>query len=61
MYWALQAKEAFRHWHSQRWLAPTKLLEVPGSSIRPVLLPFWLFEVSVHVQHSARLGFLPEG
>jgi len=56
-----QAKEAFRHWHSQRWLAPTKLLEVPGSSIRPVLLPFWLFEVSVHVQHSARLGFLPEG
>ncbi len=57
----MQAKQAFRQWHAQRWLAPTKLLEVPGSSIRPVLLPFWLFEVSVHVQHSATLGFAAEG
>lgn len=57
----MQAKQAFRQWHAQRWLAPTKLLEVPGSSIRPVLLPFWFFEVSVHVQHSATLGFAAEG
>lgn len=56
-----QAKASFKQWHAQRWLAPTRLLDKPDSSIRAVLLPFWLFEVSVHVQHSANLGFAISG
>jgi len=56
-----QAKKSFRDWHGQRWLSPAKLLEQPTSSVRPVLLPFWLFEASVRVQHSATLGFAAEG
>lgn len=56
-----QAKQAFRQWHAQRWLAPAKLLEQKSTSVRPVLLPFWLFETSVRVQSSASLGFAAEG
>ena len=61
-WWPLtQAKRQFEGWHGQRWLAPRKLLDRQNSSVTPKLLPFWLFEVSVRVRHSATLGFAAEG
>ena len=51
-----QAKEAFRQWHGEKWLAPDGLLEQPGTVMRAALLPFWLFEVSVRTEYTATVG-----
>ena len=51
-----QAKDAFRQWHGEKWLAPSGLLEQPGTHMRAALLPFWLFEVSVRSEYSATVG-----
>ncbi|KAK9814057.1 hypothetical protein WJX72_000065 [[Myrmecia] bisecta] len=52
-----QAHDIFHEWHGDKWLAPTKMLQHPSASVRPVLLPFWLFEAAIRVEYTGVLGF----
>ena len=47
-----QAQAALEQWQRSHWLAPSRLLRQGLVSMRAVLLPFWLFEATVHVQYT---------
>ena len=47
-----EAQAAFESWQRGHWLAPNKVLGEGTSAVRPVLLPFWLFEATVQVQYA---------
>ena len=49
-----QAQAAFEQWQRSHWLAPSRLLRQGLVSMRAVLLPFWLFEATVHVQYTGK-------
>ena len=46
-----QARAAFNAWHRRRPLSPGGLLAASTRPMRQALLPFWLFEATVHVQY----------
>ncbi|KAK9915278.1 hypothetical protein WJX75_007018 [Coccomyxa subellipsoidea] len=52
-----QAQLAFEEWQQSHWLAPSKLLHRGLISMHAALLPFWLFEATVHVEYTGQLGF----
>ncbi|BDA43750.1 probable chaperone protein DnaJ at C-terminar half [Coccomyxa sp. Obi] len=52
-----QAQLAFEQWQQSHWLAPSKLLRRGLISMHAALLPFWLFEATVHVEYTGQLGF----
>ena len=47
-----QAQMAFEEWQRSHWLSPSKLLHKGLVSMRAALLPFWLFEATVHVEYT---------
>lgn len=47
-----QAQLAFEQWQQSHWLAPSKLLRRGLISMHAALLPFWLFEATVHVEYT---------
>eukprot|EP00210_Caulerpa_lentillifera_P002421 g2320.t1 len=48
-----EAKEKFHKWQHSKWLAPSKLLEAPGVSIRAIYVPFWCFDTQLSFTYSA--------
>ncbi len=51
----LQAKDKFEQWHAEKWLSPRRVLQKAGAEMRPVLLPFWLFEAAIKVEYAAQV------
>lgn len=51
----LQAKDNFEQWHAEKWLSPRRVLQKAGAEMRPVLLPFWLFEAAIKVEYAAQV------
>ena len=45
----------FEQWHADKWLSPRRVLHKAGAEMRPVLLPFWLFEAAIRVEYSAQV------
>lgn len=50
------AQDKFEQWHADKWLSPRRVLHKAGAEMRPVLLPFWLFEAAIRVEYSAQVG-----
>ncbi|KAK9813578.1 hypothetical protein WJX73_008249 [Symbiochloris irregularis] len=53
----VDAQAAFEAWQGGHWLAPNNVLGEGTSAVRPVMLPFWLFEATVAVQYAGKLGY----
>jgi len=51
----LQAKDKFEQWHAEKWLSPRRVLQKAGAEMRPVLLPFWLFEAAIKIEYAAQV------
>lgn len=49
-----EAQGAFEAWQSTHWLAPRRVLGAGTSAVRPVLLPFWIFEATMQVHYTGR-------
>ena len=47
-----EALNAFETWQQSHWLAPSKLLRKGLGSMHAALLPFWIFEATVHVEYA---------
>ena len=47
-----EALNAFEAWQQSHWLAPSKLLRKGLGSMHAALLPFWIFEATVHVEYA---------
>lgn len=52
----MQAQDKFELWHAEKWLSPRRVLQKAGAQMRPVLLPFWLFEAAIKVEYSAQVN-----
>ena len=52
----LQAQDKFEQWHAEKWLSPRRVLQKAGAQMRPVLLPFWLFEAAIKVEYTAQVS-----
>ena len=50
-----QAQDKFEEWHAEKWLSPRRVLQKAGAQMRPVLLPFWLFEAAIKVEYTAQV------
>ena len=53
-----EALNAFEAWQQSHWLAPSKLLRKGLGSMHAALLPFWIFEATVHVEYAGVRLFL---
>ena len=53
-----EALNAFEAWQQSHWLAPSKLLRKGLGSMHAALLPFWIFEATVHVEYAGMRMFL---
>lgn len=51
-----QAQLAFEQWQQSHWLAPSQLLNRGLISMHAALLPFWLFEATVHVEYTGQFS-----
>ncbi len=50
-----EAGRVFDEWHASKWFSPGKLLSQGRGTLKPVLLPFWLFEAAVNVEYTGSI------